>query len=224
VPANLLMRLNAALHGLTGGLVHPDKEYGKQRVEHYFPRVFSWICALCSCFNWKLSSLLTLKYVARCPYCGDERCTCIEHPRERDPDRNRKLLEDVRDRWRPVMPEPKSFSDYFSELEHMYGHNDASASEVSRHAFAEVAEAMDALLRIDALRRHDDIVILRLEIADIIAWFFALLRVYLREEQGYFFPARFSDFYANGCYACAEIPCNCPEVDPELNMSTWRNL
>ena len=224
-PAAILMRLNASMHGLTGGLVHPNETYRSKRVEAYLPRLFSWICACSSIFGSRVSDLLALKFAGLCPYCGGKPCECDASKREPDNDRNEALLARLRANWRPVAnPMSRTFNDYYEELAGIYGPRDGDVSEMCRHAFAEVAEAMDAWLRIDKSKRHDDLVILRLELADVVAWFFALLRAYKRLAPNYSFVEAFDKFFAHGCYACQLTPCGCPAADVGLNMSTWRSL
>lgn len=218
-----LIRLNAAIQGLTGGLVHPDEDYGTRRAELYFPRAFSWICAVCSSLNVSLSRLLWLKYADGCPYCRSAICKCVLAKRGDDDERNRLLLEYVEERVAPnYITTPKSFQQYYNEFEAVYSHNDGEISEMSRHAFAEVAEAMDAMLRLPSLKILDEVIVLHLELADIIGWFFALLRHYTHRRPDYFFVREFESLYRNGCYNCSEIPCVCATAEPELRMSSWR--
>lgn len=223
-PMLCVMRLNAALHGLTGGLVHPAEDYGTKRVEAYFPRVFSWLCALCSSLNVRLSYLLWLKYDGKCPHCREEQCVCATRVRLADSIRNAEVLAYVEPRLTGVSPVPKTFLEYFDEFEYIYASNDLDPSEMSRHFFSEVAEVMDALLRIRSLREMDEVVILHLELADVLAWFFALLRVYRGIRPSYFFPSGFAQLYNKGCYACEASPCVCPETESERRMANWRPL
>lgn len=224
-PALLQMQLLAALDGVRGGLTHPDREYGRRRTEAYLPRVFSWICALCSSLNVRVSDLLSLKFMDVCPYCTTNPCTCVAAMRKPDNDRNKLLLSEMRARRRPsVVPQAKMFSEYYADLEQMYGEKDGSAIEVACHTLGEAAGVMSAWLRMDTLLRHDDMVILQLEIADTIAWFFALIRVYVQENPQYQFVQEFDSLYANGCYSCKTAPCACNGRDVELTMSSWRGL
>lgn len=221
-PIVVLALLNASLRGLTGGLVHPDREYGRAQAEKYFPRVFSWSSALHSSLNVRFSYTLWLKYQSGCPYCEKRVCECDSLIQGTDHERNTRLLERINARPAPTLIKARTFESYALELEDTYSHRDSTPSEMSWHAFSEVAEAMDALIRLPSLKVVDEVKILHLELADITAWFYALLRIYTEEVPGYFFVKEFDSVYADGCYKCASSPCECPDVPAELLMSNWR--
>jgi len=84
---------------------------------------------------------------------------------------------------------------------------------------------MDALLRLPSLRALDEVTALHLEFADIIAWFFALLRQYSHDQPAYFFATAFDETFDGGrCYECHHRPCDCPEAETEKRMASWRPL
>jgi len=223
-PILCLVRLNAALQGLTGGLIHPVPDYAKRRAESYFPRVFAWICAASSSLNVRLSQLLWLKYDSECPYCRTSPCSCTAEDRVVGPDRNSKLLARMREKSIQMAPPSESFLQYYERLADIYAARDGEVSELCRHSFSEVAEAMDALIRLPTLRQLDEVVVLHLELADVVAWFMALLRAYVKQEKGYFFPREFEKYFSSGCYLCHEEPCACIETEPEIRMADWRPI
>jgi len=136
-PAILMLRLNAALGGLVGGLMHPDQSYRRRRSEVYFPRVFAWTCALCTSLGLPLSQLIWLKYDGECPYCRHVPCACVPQRRGEDPDRNVALLARLQGKRLVAAPPPDTFLHYQTEFARLYKNNDGDVTETCRHALSE---------------------------------------------------------------------------------------
>ncbi len=223
-PLFLMAQLESALGGLVGGLLHPDPTYRRQRTEAYFPRAFAWLCAACTRFDVSLSQLLWLKYEDGCPYCAEAPCVCQPEARVPDDSRNRAILSRVIDKRLMDAPPPRTLAHYASVFRRIYGEkNRASGLEaVSRHTLSEHAEATSALLRIRSLDEMQEVTVLHLELADILAWFLALLNAY--GDPDYNFNRSFDQLFADGCYQCRQTPCSCPEIETELRLPTWRSF
>lgn len=223
-PLVLLSRANAALAGLTGGLLHEDPTYGHARARLFFPRYFAWISAVCSSVGVTMSSILALKYSDTCPYCQAAPCECVDADRIPDSQRNKAMFEARKSRFAGRLVPPRTFEEYFMSLEDIYAHRDGTTEHAARQAYASVAKAMDALLRLPSLTNHDEVAVLHLEMAGVVAWFMALLRQYMRVRPDYFFVTEFAKLFSDGCYACGVAPCVCPDTEAEIRMATWRQV
>ena len=187
-------------------------------VESLFPRAFAWLCASATSLNLRLGQLVWLKYESTCPYCGDQVCKCAESWNRDTPDRNEALLERLHGRQANQASDPKPFRVYQAEFERMYGdlNRQEGLESTVNHAYSEVAEAMDAVIHLMPADDSRSLLAMQLEFSDLVAWFFALLNLY---DQEYDLPDAVRRTFSDGCYACKEKQCRCPEP---LGVSNWR--
>jgi serine/threonine protein kinase/NTP pyrophosphatase (non-canonical NTP hydrolase) len=227
-PLLLLWHLGTSLAGALGGVAANDPQYARARAHTYFPRLFAWTCAVISALEWRVSEIVWFKYPGSCPYCDHVPCTCAEEGRLRLPqsDVNRQLLAKIRDRGQTPAPSER-FAYYQAMFDRIYGEtNEKQGLDVlARRAQAEVFGVADALLRIKTLEDLREVDVLHLELADLVAWFFAVVNAYLRRESEYDFVENYATIFHDGtCYRCGGRPCVCPDADEELKMFDWRRL
>jgi len=92
-------------------------------------------------------------------------------------------------------------------------------SAVVLHLFLEINEAADACLKVSSLKAFESVDILQLEMADVIAWFFALLNVANLKDG---FEEKFFGVFNSKCYKCHLTTCRCDEVTNEIDLVNWR--
>lgn len=219
-PIVLLSHLSTNVAGFVGGLLSPVRSYGEPRAKHYLLKSFAWLCALVSRLNCRIEELIWMKFSNQCPYCDHDKCTCPLSSNRTEPDINLKLLEKIRATPR-VKYASQSFDSYKSMFQRIYGDRNKSAglTSVSLHLFLEINEASDATLKVKSLQTFDSIDILQLEVADVIAWFFAIVNLV---DFNYSFEAEFFKMFNGKCYQCTFPSCRCTDVTTEIQLFNWR--
>jgi|LQYC01.1.fsa_nt_gi Serine/threonine protein kinase len=210
LPIILLDYFSTNLSALMEGLRSCDLSYRKERSEKYFPKSFAWLCAVYTSLGVYLSEILWFKFPNKCPYCDNNICKCeslLAHPKA---DINNELLKKINTDGLASSQKEESFSFYQKMFKRIYGQKNqiAGIDSVSLHAFFEIDEARDAMLKIDSLERFRNKDIWHLELADLTAWFFALLNLY---DENYDFEIEFQEFFQGKCYVCKREICICPD-------------
>ena len=148
-------------------------------------------------------------------------CACESRQFTRKADVYERLLAKTRTRDDLAAAPSESLSFYQQMFDRIYGPANRSGGMAAAclHAYSEVAEVMDALLRLKSLERLSEVDVLHFELADVVAWFFALLNLYDRE---YDFERAVSDMFPGRCYRCRQEICGCPPIDTEIRLINWR--
>ena len=92
---------------------------------------------------------------------------------------------------------------------------------VGLDAMSSVSQALDALLRLRRVDERQHIEILHLELADLVAWFFALLTLY-QGEHDFAFERTFASTYPGSCPVCKQPKCACKQDYSEKRLVNWR--
>lgn len=218
-PVYLLGQYLVVLRSLIDTLPNNDQDTNDS-VQNLFPRAFGWLCALTTSMNARLGELIWLKYDSSCPYCEKDICNCASLNKKKDPERNADLLEKLHSRRLSQAEAPQTFEQYQAKFRRMFGpiNDTVGVPSTKLHAYSEVAEAMDALLRFQDTEDLKHRTVLHLELSDLLAWFFALLNGY---NHNYSFLESFEAFFKDGCYACHGTPCVCQD---DRGMLTWREI
>jgi serine/threonine protein kinase len=222
-PLLLLGHFLVSVRVAVAALGRTDDEYHRRRMEAALLRAFAWLCALASSVNVRLSQLIWLKFDGTCPYCERHECACDSLDRKHDPQRNQDLLDKLHLRRMGRASNPRTFAQYQAMFRRIYGRiNDKAGHQgVGLHTFSEIAEATDALLHLTSLSDDRQLTILYLELSDLVAWFFALLNSY---GNDYAFVEAFDKLFEDGCYVCEKMTCDCPSIERELRLASWREF
>jgi len=220
-PLVLVAHLATNVSGLVGGLLAEDTEYGRARAEAYFPRVFAWICAVLSSLEWRVSQIVHFKYDSVCPYCGAAPCNCDLALRE--PELNRLLLKRLSDRAPLADAAPQPLGFYKEMFATLYGEQNKKhgLELVCLHAVGAVNDVFDALLRVRSLEELRQVDVLHLELADLVAWYFALLNMY---DPAFDCERALDEAFDGQCYACKSSPCRCDAIEHEIRLANWRDF
>ena len=225
-PLLVAAHIVTSMEGLVGGLRSPDQGYGERRALEYFPKVFAWISGLLTLLNATVSQLIAVKFEGCCPYCDSAPCNCFSlPPRPRD-ELNRDLLQKLRTDGRfSAIGENRSLNDYALMFASIYGSANSrkGLDGVCSEAQASVSQVLDALLRLKTLVAFKEGDILQLELADLAAWFFALLNVFCVGHD-YDVGAAITEMYGSGCPVCELRICQCLSVDNEIRLVNWRSF
>jgi hypothetical protein len=221
-PIVILGHVSSNMWGVVGGIDSADAKYGRSRAENYLPMAFAWICALFSSLDAHLSQVIWFKYPDKCPYCKAMVCACPAAARP-EADANRTLLDELRTGGPPAHAPRKPFSYYRAMFHRIYGERNEQAGRkhICLYALSKVHRVNDALLRLRSLEQLRDVDILHLELADLVAWFFALLDLHGRD---YAFEEAFALRFEEGCPYCHQESCKCPEVQHEIRLAAWREF
>ncbi len=219
-PLILMAHPATSVSGLVGGILASDSEYGRSRAESYFPKVFAWICAVLSSLEWRVSQIVEYKYGDACPYC--EQATCVCDAKRPPPELNRELLGRIRDRETPDA-EPQPLRYYQDLFERIYGaQNKGNGIQfVCIHMLGAVNDVIDALLRVRSLEELREVDVLHLELADLVAWYFALLNMY---DPRFDCETAFDGTFRGRCYSCGQAPCRCEPIENEIRLANWREF
>lgn len=227
----ILIELGAALQGLVVGLEHPNHEYSINRCRAYFPRVFAWIMALYSSLNWLPSALINLKYPGYCPNCSHAPCRCDEVDLRPRNERKEQLVDSIKTR-PPVLAaaqESGTFEHYYEMFDTIYGGRDADVRtrwgtplRSTREAMLRLLSASREIAALEQFGNPDRILEIKLEAADLIAWFYHMLRDFSQRDESYMFAQEFATFFGRGCYKCNRIPCTCELSSAEERGADWR--
>ncbi|MBP9663851.1 MAG: protein kinase [Pyrinomonadaceae bacterium] len=223
----LLSHLSTNVAGIISGLEVLPIEYGKERVRKYLPKSFAWLCALVSSANCTIEELIWLKFADRCIYCKDKICSCPDKLDKTEADINEQLLADIRENLIDTL-RSESFAFYAAMFERIYGARNRTAGidRVCLRLSLEIQEAADALLKIDSLKMIDSLDVMQLEMADIVAWFFALLGILTSDPntlgEDYDFEVEFFSMFNDKCYRCGARKCRCPEATKEIELINWK--
>lgn len=223
-PLILLAHYLAELEGVVGGMRDGDRAYGRSRTIESLPKAFAWLTALATSLNFRLSQVIDLKFPGHCPYCEASPCECSDQ--ESRLVKNRELRDKVRTS-HPVLPDgsAKSFAEYQEMFKTIYHDRNRSAGidAVGVDALAAVAQFTDAFLRLRSLKELDAVEIVPLELADLLAWFMALVN--LANEDGPVDLQRdFEAMYPGTCPKCGNEVCTCPDLEHELRLINWRDF
>lgn len=185
---------------------------------HLFPKAFAWLCAATTAVNLRLGQVIWLKYDGRCPYCREIQCSCHTAWHRDQAAQNQILLERLAGRQPNQADPPQSFYSYRALFERIYGEINSTQDlqSIIAHNYSEVAEAMDAVLHLLPNDDSNSVLAMQLEFSDLAAWFFAILNKF---EPEYDLPSALRNLFADGCYACKNIRCVCPEP---MGVANWR--
>lgn len=222
-PLLLLTQFLVSVRGFADSFEEPDPATRKDGAEFMLLRAFAWLSALASSLNVRLGQLVWLKYDGVCPYCSQDECVCNQRVRLSEREKNTLLLQSVAGRKPSHAPSPKTFAQYQATFRRIYGSSNIAvdATTVLNHVYSEVAEAAEAILRLESLDDAEAVLILHLEVSDLVAWFFAMLNIY---DPDYAFVEEFESMFEEGCYACSKYPCRCPGMRHERALANWKPL
>lgn len=214
-PVYFLAQLAISLRHLTESMHARDGREGLLLV-----KFFAWLCATSTACDVRLSQLIWLKYEDTCPYCMGQVCQCKTLPPRGQKERNAELLTRLQGRQANQAPTPKTAREYAAVFARMYGGANGAAGldATLLHVYSEVAEALDAVLHLSPEDGRLSAMALHLELADLTAWFFALVNFY---DLDFDLDARFADVFQNGCYACEQPICVC---GTPVGVENWRHV
>jgi serine/threonine protein kinase len=212
-PLYLLSQFMVSTRSLAQDLLGAESAGPNSRLERSFPKTFAWLCAVASSMNVGLGSLIWLKFDGRCPYCLGATCTCDPDASLDGDERNRILLERLRERHIAAAPEARTFEDYRAMFDRIYGDSNQrnGTPQLVLHMYSEVGEAIDAVLHLSGDTKELAVLALHLEVSDLAAWYFAAVNSYVRMHHEYDFLKHFDQVFNNGCYSCNASPCQCSE-------------
>lgn len=222
-PLLIIGHLLTNASGLVGGLLATDATYGRQRTLYYFPRTFAWICALYSALNCRIRATVWTKFPGICPYCNAMSCVCDPSLPRRSPEVNERILFEAQARGLQEAGAPLAFAEYRQMFRRIYGERNTATGleECCMHFIREIIEALDAILGLKSLRELNEVMVLHLELADIVAWFFAVVDRY---GENFDFEGEFWRTFPGRCYRCKMPSCRCEGVDTELRLAAWREF
>lgn len=232
-PLLLLARYATSVEGIVGGMRESDSEYGRKRAESYFVKGFAWLAGLLTRLDLSFTQLVDFKFGdGKCPYCESCPCECAQTaPRTRQ-EMNGALLARLRVSAGPLgvsglRQDPErtlaSVQEMFAAI---YGAPNAKRGlyGVGLDAMSSVSQALDALMRLRPVQKgRQQVDILHLELADLVAWFFALLTLY-QSEHDFDFERAFATEYAGKCPVCDRPMCQCHDIDDEDRLVNWRSF
>ncbi|MDP2641097.1 MAG: hypothetical protein Q8P39_00955 [Candidatus Yanofskybacteria bacterium] len=159
------------------------------------PRFYIWVVSFCVMYRIDLEEAVWNKYKGCCPYCGaTEHCSCASNStKPAQWYRNESVM-----RPRTVAEWQEMFRRIYGETNHTL-----SLTEIGLHLAEEVGEVSEAFY----LRERDGEAPLHYEIADTIAWLFALAN-----RLGIDLGALSWEAYPGVCDTCRMRECACPLV------------
>jgi serine/threonine protein kinase len=230
-PLILLTHLSTNLAGIIGGLQSLPDDYSRARVNYYLPKSFAWLCAVFSAINYTIEELIWFKFPDKCIYCGGGECVCSPKRDKTEADANEQLLTNVRSEgYKPHKVENRGFRFYQDMFQRIYGkrNKQEGVNQVALRLLLEINEAADALLQLDSLKGFDSIDVMHLEMADVVAWFFALFNVLEGQsgilDLGYDFEKEFFEMFNGKCYKCDLVKCRCSNAGMEIELFNWRHF
>lgn len=169
-------------------------------------KTFAWFNALSSRYG-SLDDMLWEKYPGRCSSClVENECSCLDAPYTGNKDEKMRVLETARD---DTEKRPVTVYDWQRLFHKLYGkaNADQTLEQIGYHLVEEVGEVARAL-------RHGNKVNLREEMADVVAWSFAVV---IKSGEMVGSELRLDeilwDRYPNQCSYCASNPCQGEYID-----------
>jgi len=227
--SDLLCRLNARLTALTAGLETAYTPANRRRIEAAFVGAFAWLCNVFSRLNASFFATIEAKYPGVCPYCGECPCNCSDWTFERKVATNQSILERIlgreeRDAHRDGPGNSLSF--YIDRFDSIYGarNQKASIGFLCLQMLKECGEAMDAVSRLEVSDRASALVV-ELELADVAAWYIALVNFYRRSHPEFNLTTMVRVHYAPRgqwqCPRCGQRSCQCPPRYATNFVNEW---
>lgn len=225
LPLTIASRLLSAVTGLTSSLTSQNAE-ADHRCRYYFPRVLAWTCAALTSLSWSASEALDAKFGSGCPACGGAECQC--RAREVSPahERSRAVLDSAKERGSMTPGPIQTLTQFEDRLRRIYSKANADRPilDLAFWTLLEAAQVVDAVSRLDSIKRTESPEVLPLELADVLAWLFALADYYRRTTDDSYSLAEQFDRVYRSCPDCLRSPCECPLVADELRMVNYLNL
>jgi serine/threonine protein kinase/NTP pyrophosphatase (non-canonical NTP hydrolase) len=181
--------------------------------------IYAWTLGSATQFKLRASTAIWSKYPARCPYCSGAYCTCVPVSLS---EKNR-VLNSIFGGTSLDVIEPNAFdSEYYCQMfDGMYGVMNAglTSGEIAIRLLVELGEFITIAIRMDSLQEIDLSTLVGQELADVLAWLFALVtRLDVRLED--LMISRFR----TACPVCDAAPCGCPNEAADLLGDEWRQI
>lgn len=222
--SHLLNEYGANLNGALLGMLHNDSDYRQLMIRRHVPRAVGWLLAFLTAANLRFSEAVWFKYPDKCIYCGANPCGCPFSSLATSAETSRMMLESVD--WSRLDSAPdRSLGEHLDVFRQLYGQRNAglTLAELAFKSLSEHTSAVEALIRVGSLKETKNLQILILEIADTIAWLFAIILRVQEALDDYDVEADVLEFYSRGCYRCSHMPCTCPTTLREVHLAQWRH-
>lgn len=187
-------------------------------VASHAAKAFAWLCALVARCGWTVCSVIDHKYSAGCPYCELAECGCggAVTAERRRMQNERMLRIETSGHGLCTLEGSRAL------IQRTYGTRNRLESRASLclRALLEVAQYISTQFEVHVESGGNRHAIHRLELADVAAWYFAVVdsinpAIDVRDAC--------SRLFAGGaCYVCHSPYCVCPEVDSRIRASGWR--
>lgn len=181
--------------------------------------LLSWLFTTATAYNLSIASCIWSKYPSRCPYCARASCGCGGYSLDEKRDLLRVIYEQGHELRQAAPRHPLEY--YVEMFRGVYGAKNKTRpiQELAYQLQTEVCEIQSLALRRDVLRVADTNLLIAQELADAIAWHFALC-----DQLDIPIVTEFSEFFASGCPRCGESQCGCETSDLDLVGDEWDAL
>ncbi len=183
-------------------------------VDRSLTNVFIWTATFANVATMDLEQILEKKFGSGCPHCKQMPCLLAKNQKCEKPQD-----------WKPSLPlnnTPRSLEQWQNHLESMYPNNfTGNLKEILIKASGRVTDEIGELIgssygdteeELRAVSFQDDMKPWESEIADTIAWSFAIANCLKRIKGNYSMETSLREKYKEGCSYCKSPRCICPKA------------
>jgi len=214
-----ISRAGARATAIANLVKYPLDEELIELVGYHLFWLLSWLLTTATIYSLSISSCIWSKFPSRCPYCLRASCDCSTYSLNQ----KRQLLRDIYEQGgRLIREAPRHSFEYYVEMfRGIYGsrNRNRSVQDLAYQLQTEVGEIQSLVLRREFLREADTNLLIAQEVADAVAWHFALC-----DELHISIVETFSAFFGSGCPRCGASPCGCGSKSFDLVGEEWDAL